>query len=155
MRYLGSHLKSLLNEKSGAYTELEKGMRKYRTARKNGRKDGSFNLNPYLEDDHNITIRTLSALMKETGMPLDFFIEMDEGEKLTSPRSSSVSGNGNIVNSSINNDLVPQVHFLQEKIGLQQQLLEEKERNIIQKDNEIVSLRKINDRLIESLSSSK
>ncbi len=155
MRYLGSRLKRLLGEKSGAYTELEKGMRKYRGLRKNGRKDGSFNLSPYLEDDHNITIKTLSALMKESGKPLDFFVELEDGETLSSLIPSEVKGNGNIVNSSVRNDLIPQIHFLQEKIGLQEQLLAEKERNIQQKDEEIRNLRKSFDKLIESLSSTK
>ncbi len=155
MRYLGSRLKKMLNAKSGAYTELEKAMRKYRTARKNGKKDGSFNLNPYLEDDHNITIRSLSALMKESGLPLDFFVELEEGEKLSSSNPNGVNGNGNIVNSSVNNDLVPQVHFLQEKISLQEQLLAEKERNINQKDAEIANLKKINDRLMTAFEASK
>lgn len=154
MRYIGSRLQKMLNEKSGSYADLEKRMRKYRRARKNGG-SGSYNLQPFLKDDHNITVYLLTALMKETGKPIDFFIDFEDEER---PRmkSDGISGSNNIINSQVtSNDLNVTVHHLQDVLKIKDQLLDEKERNIIQKDAEIANLRKLTDKLLDSFNTSK
>ena len=150
MEYKGSRLKKFVGERSGAYTELEKKMRKYRKARKNS-SDAEYNLRPLYKDGHNITISVLTALMRETGKPLDFFIDFEPNEIPNTLRSDNVSGNHNVINSNISNDSSLRIEYLTNTIKLKDQLIDEKERNIIQKDSEIAALRKQNNKLIEML----
>ena len=150
MEYKGSRLKKFVGERSGAYTELEKKMRKYRKARKNS-SDAEYNLRPLYKDGHNITISVLTALMRETGKSLDFFIDFEPNEIPNTLRSDNVSGNHNVINSNISNDSSLRIEYLTNTIKLKDQLIDEKERNIIQKDSEIAALRKQNNKLIEML----
>lgn len=150
MEYKGSRLKKFIGERSGAYTELEKKMRKYRKARKNS-SNAEYNLRPLYKDGHNITISMLSALMRETGKTLDFFIDFEPNELPATLRSDNVSGNNNVINSSISNDSSLRIEYLNNTIRLKDQIIDEKERNIVQKDSEIVALRKQNDKLITML----
>lgn len=150
MEYKGSRLKKFVGERSGAYTELEKKMRKYRKARKNS-SDAEYNLRPLYKDGHNITISVLTALMRETGKSLDFFIDFEPNEIPSTLRSDNVSGNHNVINSNISNDSSLRIEYLTNTIKLKDQLIDEKERNIIQKDSEIAALRKQNNKLIEML----
>ena len=150
MEYKGSRLKKFVGERSGAYTELEKKMRKYRKARKNS-SDAEYNLRPLYKDGHNITISVLTALMRETGKSLDFFIDFEPNEIPATLRSDNVSGNHNVINSNISNDSSLRIEYLTNTIKLKDQLIDEKERNITQKDSEIAALRKQNNKLIEML----
>ena len=74
MKYTGLRLASYLSEERGRYARLADAMAKYRGDRKNA-SDKKYNLAPLLHDGHNITIKILDGLMKETGKPLDFFID--------------------------------------------------------------------------------
>lgn len=135
MRYVGSRLKEYLNAKRGRYTELAQGMMKYRSPRKNSGKN-EYNLDPFFDDDHNISLKLLSGLMRETGKPIDFFVDFEPGE-LTQAKLDGVNGNNNIVNSTVSNDLTQKVDHLSEVIRLKDELIADKERIISLKDAEI------------------
>lgn len=139
MRYVGSRLKALLNQERGRYTELAKAMLKYRKPRKNeGKKE--YNLIPLLEDDHNVTLSTLTGLMRETGKSLEFFVDFEPGELLTM-RQEAI-GNNNIINSAVSNDLTATTEHLHEIIRLKDSMLADKERIIAAKDSEIEQWKK-------------
>ncbi len=146
MRYVGSRLQALLKRERGGYTDLATKMVKYRKPRKNESKD-EYNLVPLFEDGHNVTLYTLTGLMRETGMPIDFFVDFEPGE-LPVPRHDSISGSNNIINSSVNNDLIMKVDHLNEVIRLKEQLISDKERIITLKDAEIEQWKKRYDDLI-------
>lgn len=147
MRYIGSRLQKLLKSERGSYTELASKMLKYRKPRKNASKD-EYNLVPLFEDGHNVTLSTLTGLMHETGMPIDFFVDFDPGE-LPAHRQDGISGSNNIINSSITNDLTIKVDHLNEIIRLKDEMLSDKERIINLKDAEIEQWKKRYDDLIK------
>lgn len=147
MRYIGSRLKEYLNAKRGRYTELAQGMMKYRSPRKNSGKN-EYNLDPFFDDGHNISLKLLSGLMRETGMSIDFFVDFEPGELPTAKRES-VSGSNNIINSYVANDLTTKVDHLNEVIRLKDQLIADKERIITLKDAEIEQWKKRYDDLIK------
>ena len=146
MKYIGSRLQALLKSERGSYTELAAKMLKYRKPRKNASKD-EYNLVPLFEDGHNVTLNTLTGLMRETGMPIDFFVDFEPGE-LPPYRRDGVSGN-NITSSSVNNDLTLKVDHLNEVIRLKDELIADKERIITLKDAEIEHRKKRYDDLIK------
>lgn len=146
MRYIGSRLKEYLNAKRGRYTELAQGMMKYRSPRKNSGKN-EYNLDPFFDDDHNISLKLLNGLMRETGKPIDFFVDFEPGE-INENRSDRTIGNNNIINSSISNDLTLKVDHLNEVIRLKNELIADKERIITLKDAEIEQWKKRYDDLI-------
>ena len=146
MRYIGSRLKEHLKNERGGYTQLAKNMLKYRKPRRNSGKE-EYSLAPLLRDGHNITVVTLSALIRETGMPIDFFIDFEPGE-LAPGKAESVSGSNNVINSSINNDLTVTVHHLNEVVHLKDEIIADKERIITLKDAEIEQWKKRYDDLI-------
>ncbi len=150
MKYTGKRFQSYLDKHPGSYTELANAMRKYKKARKNGG-NGEYSLSPFLRDGHNITVNTLSALMRETGMSIDFFIDFEPGE-LPGYRDNSVQGSRNVVNSTITNDLTMKVDHLTEVINLKNQMLSDKDRIIAMKDSEIEQWKKRFDDLIKSFS---
>ena len=133
MRYVGSRLKALLNQERGRYMELAKAMCKYRRPRKNESKK-EYNLIPLLGDGHNVTLSTLTGLMKETGKSIEFFVDFEPGELL---QSHHEIGNHNIINSAVSNDLTATMEHLHEIIRLKDALLADKERIIAAKDSEI------------------
>ena len=98
MRYVGSRLKALLNQERGRYTELAKSMCKYRRARKN-ESNKDYNLIPLLSDGHNVTLSTLTGLMRETGKSIEFFVDFEPGELL---QSHHEIGNHNIEYTLVN-----------------------------------------------------
>ena len=147
MRYVGSRLQALLKSERGSYTELATKMLKYRKPRKNASKD-EYNLVPLFEDGHNVTLSTLTGLMRETGMPIDFFVDFEPGE-LPPYRRDGVSGSNNIINSSVSNDLTIKVDHLNEVIRLKDELIADKERIITLKDAEIEQWKKRYDDLIK------
>lgn len=147
MRYIGSRLKEYLNAKRGRYTELAQGMMKYRSPRKNSGKN-EYNLDPFFDDGHNISLKLLSGLMRETGKPIDFFVDFEPGE-LAQTKMDGVNGNNNIVNSTVTNDLTQKVDHLSEVIRLKDELIADKERIIALKDAEIEQWKKRYDDLIQ------
>lgn len=147
MKYVGSRLQALLKSERGSYTELAAKMLKYRKPRKNASKD-EYNLVPLFEDGHNVTLSTLTGLMRETGMAIDFFVDFEPGE-LPPYRRDGVSGSNNIINSSVNNDLTIKVDHLNEVIRLKDELIADKERIITLKDAEIEQWKKRYDDLIK------
>lgn len=147
MKYIGSRLQALLKSERGGYTELASKMLKYRKPRKNASKD-EYNLVPLFEDGHNVTLYTLTGLMRETGMAIDFFVDFEPGE-LPPYRRDGVSGSNNIINSSVSNDLTIKVDHLNEVIRLKDELLADKERIITLKDAEIEQWKKRYDDLIK------
>lgn len=138
-----NHLKG----ERGGYTELAAKMLKYRKPRKNASKE-EYSLTPLLKDGHNITLSTLTALMHETGLSIDFFIDFEPGE-LPPYRRDGVSGSNNIINSSVSNDLTTKVDHLNEVIRLKDELIADKERIITLKDAEIEQWKKRYDDLIK------
>ena len=138
-----NHLKG----ERGGYTELAAKMLKYRKPRKNASKE-EYSLTPLLKDGHNITLSTLTALMHETGLSIDFFIDFEPGE-LPPCRRDGVSGSNNIINSSVSNDLTVKVDHLYEVVRLKDELIADKERIITLKDAEIEQWKKRYDDLIK------
>lgn len=147
MKYIGSRLQALLKSERGGYTDLAVKMLKYRKPRKNASRD-EYNLVPLFEDGHNVTLSTLTGLMRETGMSIEFFVDFEPGE-LPSYRRDGVSGSNNIINSSVNNDLTVKVDHLNEVIRLKDELIADKERIITLKDAEIEQWKKRYDDLIK------
>jgi len=147
MKYIGSRLQALLKSERGSYTELASKMLKYRKPRKNAGKD-EYNLVPLFEDGHNVTLSTLTGLMRETGKSIDFFADFEPGE-LPTRAYDGVSGSNNIINSTISNDLTAKVDHLSEIIRLKDELLADKERIIAMKDAEIEQWKKRCDDLIK------
>lgn len=140
MKYNGTRLKDYLGMHRGRYTELAQAMLKYRRPRKNAGRD-EYNLAPFFRKDHNITLYLLSGLMKETGFPIDFFVDFEPGE-LTPIVMDGVNGNNNIVNSTITSDLAQKLDHLNEIIRLKDQIISDKERIITLKDAEIEQWKK-------------
>lgn len=147
MKYIGSRLKNHLKGERGGYTELAAKMLKYRKPRKNASKE-EYSLTPLLKDGHNITLSTLTALMHETGLSIDFFIDFEPGE-LPPYRHDGVNGSNNIINSSVSNDLTMKVDHLYEVIRLKDELIADKERIITLKDADIDQWKKRYDELIK------
>ncbi len=100
----------------GNYTDLAQKMLKYRKPRKNASND-EYNLAPFFKEGHNITVNSLTALMRETGMTIDFFIDFEPGE-------------------------LPSIEHLKEIIRLKDELLKDKEQIIKLKDAEIEQWKK-------------
>ena len=146
MIYKGSRLKSYLNGERGSYTDLANRMLRHRKPRKNASKE-EYSPTPYLKDGHNITASMLTALMRETGQPIDFFIDFEPGE-LPSYRRDGVSGSNNIINSTVSNDLTAKVDHLNEILRLKDEMIADKERIIKLKDTEIEQWKKRYDDLI-------
>lgn len=145
MKYIGSRLQALLKSERGSYTELALGMLKYRKPRKNAGKD-EYNLVPLFEDGHNVTLSTLTGLMRETGMSIDFFVDFEPGE-LPQQKHDGVSGSNSITNSSVINSLTLKVDHLYEVIRLKDELIAEKERIITMKISETEQWKKRYDEL--------
>lgn len=135
MKYVGSRLQALLKTERGGYTKLATKMLKYRKPRKNASRE-EYNLMPFFEDGHNVTLSTLTALMRETGMTIDFFVDFEPGE-ISQAKMDGVTGNNNIINSTVTNDLTQKVDHLSEVIRLKDMLIADKERIITSKDAEI------------------
>lgn len=147
---MGSRLQAYLKKERGSYTTLAQKMQKYRKPRKNGSKD-EYNLVPLFNDGHNITVGTLTGLMRETGLPIGFFIDFEPGE-LSPYRGEGLKGNNNIINSSISNDLTVTVEHLNEVVRLKNELIADKERIIALKDSEIEQWKKRYDDLFQKVS---
>ena len=143
MKYVGTRLRQYLSQTRGGYKDLASKMLKYRKPRKNASPD-KYNLAPLFSDGHNITIDTLSALMRETGLPIDFFIDFEAGE-MPIKKYDGINGNNNVINSSISNDLTLMVDHLNEVIRLKNELINDKERIINLKDAEIDQWKKRHD----------
>ncbi len=140
MIYNGTRLKQYLREHRGAYTELSHALAKYRRPRKNGGGE-DYNLAPFFRYGHNITLSILTGLMKETGMPIDFFVDFEPGE-VAQQKSDSVNGNNNIINSTVNNDLTQKIDHLGEIVALKDELIAAKEHIISMKDAELAEWKK-------------
>lgn len=147
MKYIGSRLKEWVKSERGRYKDLATRMAKYRKPRSNAGKD-EYNLMPFFKDGHNVTLHILTGLIQETGMPIDFFVDF-EPDELPSNQHDGISGNNNIINSSITNDLTLKVDHLNEVIRLKNELINEKERVITLKDAEIEQWKKRYDDLIK------
>lgn len=140
MKYNGTRLKDYIQGRRGAYTELARAMTKYSKPRRNGGAE-EYNLAPFFRIGHNITLDVLTGFMKETGKTIDFFVDFEPGE-LPPAQHESVTGNSNIINSSISNDLTMKVDHLHEIIRLKDDLIADKERIIALKDAEIEQWKK-------------
>ena len=147
MKYNGSRLKEYLKGHRGSYTELAQAMLKYRKPRKNAGRD-EYNLAPFFRVGHNITLDLLAGLMRETGKPIEFFVDFEPGE-LSYTTANGISGSNNIVNSSITNDLTLKVDHLNEVIRLKDEIIADKERIITLKDADIEQWKKRYDDLIK------
>lgn len=146
MIYKGSRLKALVQSRGGMYSDLAERMTKYKSKRKNS-SDREYRLGVLYADGHNITINTLSALMKETNRPINYFVDFEPNELQSS--TEGVSGNNNIINSMVSNDAAQRIEHLTEVVHLKDQLITEKERVIALKDSEIEQWKKRYDDLIK------
>lgn len=146
MIYRGTRLKAYVDSQRGEWARLGEKMAEYQKPRANQSKKG-YNINPLYKDDHNINIRTLSALLKCTGLSIDHFVDFEPFE--LPHTQDGVSGNNNIINSSITTDMTQKIEHLNEVIHLKDELLGEKERIIALKDQELESWKKRYDELIE------
>lgn len=126
MKYTGLRLARYLSEERGRYAKLADAMVKYRGDRKNA-SDKKYNLAPLLHDGHNITIKILDGLMKETGMPIEFFIDFENEEERAIRKQ----------------DQAAVISHLREIIGLKDELLQDKERIIASMSSEIEQLKKL------------
>ena len=144
MKYRGTRLYKLVQSGRGSYTDLAEKMAKYRKVRKNS-SDKPYRIESLYQDDHNITLSTLTALIKETGKPVDFFVDFEPWE-LSS--KASVSLHDNIANKYATDEETERVNHLNEIIHLKDELLKEKERVISMKDTEIEQLKKRVDDLL-------
>ncbi|MBR1932931.1 MAG: hypothetical protein IJ841_04510 [Prevotella sp.] len=122
-------------------------MMKYKGPRKNSGKD-EYNLAPFFDDGHNISLKLLGGLMKETGMPIEFFVDFEPGE-ITQAKTDGITGSNNITNSTITSDLTQRVDHLSEIIQLKDEMLADKERIIASKDAEIEQWKKRYDDLLQ------
>lgn len=145
MKYIGTRLKAKLNGERGAYKELSSKMLKYRKPRKNG-STKEYSLVPYLRDGQNLTLYTLTGLMRETGFPLDFFVDFEPNELPYQWREKI--GNNNIINSAVSNDLTSTVEHLHEIIRMKNEMIADKERIIASKDSELEQWRNRYDKLV-------
>lgn len=146
MKYCGTRLCELTHNARGEYSNLAERMAKYRKARKNS-SENKYRIETLYKDGHNIKISTLSALMKETGRPIDFFIDFEPWE-LPASHAPGISGSGNILYSSVN-DNSDKVSHLEEIIRLKNDLLADKDTIIALKDAEIEQWKKRYDDLIK------
>lgn len=126
MKYKGSKLKEWVRNHRGAYTDIC-------VAMLGGKKKG---LDNYYDDDKNISIDKLSLLLRATGLPIDYFVEFEDGELPNYGERPSI-GNHNVINSMVGRDLTEKVEHLNEVISLKDQIIVEKERQIALKDQEI------------------
>ena len=126
MKYKGSRFKEWVRSNRGAYTEVCLAML-------GGRKKG---LDNYYQDDKNISINKLTDLLRATHLPLDYFVEFEDGELMCRNQQPSI-GNHNVINSMVVPDLTEKVEHLNEVISLKDQLILEKEKQIALKDQEI------------------
>lgn len=138
MKYKGSRLKEYVRTHRGMYTDLC-------VAMLGGKKKG---LDNYYRDDKNIMLDNLTALLKATGKSVDFFVEFEPGELPTSA-APNFSGNNNIINSMVGNDLTAKVEHLSEIITLKDKLISEKEKVILLQANEIELWKKRYDDIIK------
>ena len=144
---MGSRLQALLKSERGKYKDLAARMLEYRKPRKNGG-NKEYNLLPLYKDGHNITLHTLTGLIRLTGMPLEFFVDFENGE-LSS--SQSFTGSNNIINSSIStSNMENEISHLREVISLKDQMLADKERIIEMKSSEIEQWKNRYDNLVKS-----
>ncbi|GEM_PF-5685821 len=126
MKYTGLRLARYLSEERGRYAKLADAMVKYRGDRKNA-SDKKYNLAPLLHEGHNITIKILDGLMRETGMPIEFFIDFENEEERAIRKQ----------------DQAAVISHLHEIIGLKDELLQDKERIIASMSEEIEQLKKL------------
>ena len=138
MKYRGTRLYKLVQSGRGSYTDLAEKMAKYRKVRKNS-SDKPYRIESLYLDDHNITLSTLTALIKETGKPVDFFVDFEPWELSSKP---SVSQYDNLTDKYGTDEETERVKHLNEIIHLKDELLKEKERVISMKDTEIEQLKK-------------
>lgn len=129
-------MKRFVQEHRGMYTQICETML-------GGKKKG---LDNYYQDGRNIRIDSLSKLLKATGMPLEYFVEFAPGEL---QGTGSRVGNNNIINSMVGNDLSMKIDHLNEIIKLKDQIIAEKERNLVMKDQDIELWKKRYDDLIK------
>lgn len=146
MIYKGSRLQALVQSHGGTFSDLGERMAKYKSPRKNGSSTKGYRLDSLYKDGHNIQLNTLTALVRETGRTVDYFVDFEPGELARS--AEGVSGNNNIINSSFSSDLTQKIEHLNEVLHLNHQLLAEKERIITLKDAEIDQWKKRYDDLI-------
>ena len=137
MIYKGSKLKKLVSDCPGMYQDLAERMGKYKRQRKNGH-SSIYRLDSLYKDGHNIQINTLDALVKETGRPLDFFVDFEPSELSCYVNGGDgVRGNNNIINSSVSNDQANRIEYLTEMLKMKDAIINEKERVITLKEAEI------------------
>ena len=144
MKYKGTRLAALVQGSRGEYTDLGERMSKYKRPRKNS-SGKNYRIECLYNDGLNLQMSTLTALMKETGKPIDFFIDFEPWEL---PSALGVSGNGNIINSSVSNDMAQRIEHLNEVIHLKNELLTEKDKIVALKDAEIEQWKKRYDDLL-------
>jgi hypothetical protein len=129
MKYTGLRLASYLSEERGRYARLADAMVKYRGDRKNA-SDKKYNLAPLLHDGHNITIKILDGLMKETGKPLDFFIDFEDSSEF-------------IEKEPVSQVQRTEIQHLREVIELKDELQRAKDSTIASMSSEIEQLKKL------------
>ena len=129
MKYTGLRLASYLSEERGRYARLADAMVKYRGDRKNA-SDKKYNLAPLLHDGHNITIKILDGLMKETGKPLEFFIDFEDGSEIIEKEPASQVQR-------------TEIQHLREVIELKNEILRAKDSVIASMSSEIEQLKKL------------
>lgn len=129
MKYTGLRLASYLSEERGRYARLSDAMAKYRGDRKNA-SDKKYNLAPLLHDGHNITIKILDGLMKETGKPLEFFIDFEDDSEI-------------IEKEPVSQVQRTEIQHMREVIELKNEILRAKDSVIASMSSEIEQLKKL------------
>ena len=129
MKYTGLRLASYLSEERGRYARLADAMAKYRGDRKNA-SDKKYNLAPLLHDGHNITIKILDGLMKETGKPLEFFIDFEDSSEIIEKEPASQVQR-------------TEIQHMREVIELKNEILRAKDSVIASMSSEIEQLKKL------------
>lgn len=120
MIYKGSRLQKLVSEKRGFHAKLTKLL----ASRTNAK---SYNLSLLYQDGRNVTLSTLTDLLKVTGCSIDYFVDFEPSELPNQKQPNSVSGSNNIVNSTVTSDLTLKIDHLNEVIDLKDQIIQSKD----------------------------
>lgn len=147
MEYRGTRLRDYVKYTLGAGGHKEISTK---LAAKYGRK--TYNLNGAFKDGTNLTLKSLTDLLWATGLTVDEVVDFEPGEWPRTGNSGKVTGNNNIINSSVSSDMALKIDHLNEVIRLKDEIIEEKVNVIASKDeliDELQGLKKKYDDLLE------
>ena len=138
-------MRAYVKQSRGGHKELSS-----KLAAKNGTK--TYNLNGAFKDGTNLTLKSLTDILWATGLSIDEIVDFEPAELPRAGSTGRISGNNNIVNSSVSSDMALKIDHLNEVIRLKDEIIEEKVNVIASKDeliDELQGLKKKYDDLIE------